>query len=540
MSCPGEIVLSIYADGELPSEEAARVRTHVESCSDCGALLRALQRENAVLMDVLAEEVLEQDAVPAASRWSWRSGALGAAVLSPLVYWAWQELLNLPPGLGWLVERDGLGGLLGVSRGVLRFLAGGQDPGTQLFGSLATVLAVFAVLGILALRRHLQFRTGAAVALPLLVGLALTSPARAAEIRSAEGGTVEIAAGELIEDNVFLSGESAIVAGVVEGDVFAAADRVEVTGEVRGNVYCAAEAVKITARVTGNVFALGGNLSVNSKVGGSLFLAGANVLLGKDGDLARDAYLVGESLRIEGRLRRGLYFAVEQAHIAGSVARSIRGYAGRFTLDSSGSVGGDLAVTVPTQDAFRVEPGAKVGGATQIEVDPGHAERDFLHVGFYLAVLAKALALLLLGLCGVTLFPRLLPGPPQSSVEAFRNMGIGLGVLVLVPFATLVIALTVVGIPIAIVLATTYAVLFYASTLVVAYFAGLRLPAAGHSRLVLRTGLSLVAILLLVELPLVGHGLNVMVHVFGMGYAAVHLKEQYAARRPGATGYSHG
>jgi hypothetical protein len=95
----------------------------------------------------------------------------------------------------------------------------------------------------------------------------------------------------------------------------------------------------------------------------------------------------------------------------------------------------------------------------------------------------------------------------------------------------------VIGIPIAVVLAMSYLVLFYTSTLVVAYFAGFLAPARLHFhpvlRLhpVLRTALSLLALSFLVELPWVGAGLNFSIRVFGMGCIAVHLHQLYAARR---------
>jgi anti-sigma factor RsiW len=528
MSCPTEMVLSVHADGELPNDEAAGVQIHVQSCSACAALLRSLQGENAVLRAVLAEEVLDHDT--AAPLWSWKPAALAAAC-APLVYWGWQALPALPAGFRWVGEPDGLGGLWGMARGVLRFLAAGQDPETLVLGAAATVLAVVLALATGALRQQLRLSSGVTVALTFL-GLALASPAGAAEIRSVDDGTVEIAAGERVDDDVFMSGDTVIVAGVVDGDVFAAGESVELTGEVKGNVYSAAERVTISGKVEGSVHAVGGTVTVNSKVDGSLFLAGGEVVLGKEAELTRDVYLVGESLRIEGALRRGLYAAAERADIVGSVARSIRGYAGHFSLGSGASVGGDLALTVPSEDRVRVEEGAKVGGATRVEVDPEHEKRDFLHLGFYLMVLAKTLALLLLGMGAVWLFPRLRPSPPVSSVEALRNLAIGVGVLVLAPVATVLIAVTVIGIPIAVVLGMASVVLFYTSTLVVAYFAGFLTPPRLHP--VLRTALCLLAISFLVELPWVGDGLNFSIRVFGMGCIAVHLYQLDAARRPGA------
>lgn len=55
MSCPDELTLSIYADGELPGAEARHVAAHLKGCATCKALLASLQQENAVLTEALGE-----------------------------------------------------------------------------------------------------------------------------------------------------------------------------------------------------------------------------------------------------------------------------------------------------------------------------------------------------------------------------------------------------------------------------------------------------------------------------------------------------
>lgn len=108
-------------------------------------------------------------------------------------------------------------------------------------------------------------------------------------------------------------------------------------------------------------------------------------------------------------------------------------------------------------------------------------------------------------------------------------MGIGLGVLIVVPVAALIVGLTVVAIPIAIVALMIYVVLAYASTLVVAYFVSQRVPAL-QNRVISSTMLCLLALLLLVKLPLLGPGLNFLIHILGMGYLVMHLKAVWASR----------
>ncbi len=399
-------------------------------------------------------------------------------------------------------------------------------------GFAATLLIVIGTLGVLSLRGPALGSAVAALALALVAGLGPVSTAHAAEFRLEEEGTVQVEAGESIEDTVFLAGKTAIVAGTVDGDVFAAAERVEITGTVRGNLYTGGESVAIAGEIGGNVHAGGKNVELDGKVGGSGFLAGQNVIVTERSELSRGGYLAGETVRSKGRVGKDLLFAAEKMEISGNVERNVRGYGRQVAVSSSGSVGGDLHVTVPAEDALEVDDGASIGGETTADIEEEHEHRAFLYPGFYFGVLAKTLAMLLIGFVLVALFPSLLPTAPESSREVLRDMGIGFVVLIAAPVAMLLAALTIIGIPVAILLAMAYALLLFLSTLVVAYFAGKRLPISGESggHVALRTGLTLLVILFVVEIPFVGGGLSFLIHIFGIGCLLVHLRNLYANR----------
>jgi hypothetical protein len=196
-------------------------------------------------------------------------------------------------------------------------------------------------------------------------------------------------------------------------------------------------------------------------------------------------------------------------------------------------VGGDFHVTVPAEDAAEIDEGATVAGETIVDVDEelDHERRAFLYPGFYVGVLAKAFALLLMGLLLVTFFPSLRPSAPESSGEVLRDMGIGFVALLATPVAVVLVALTVIGIPIALVVAAVYGLLLFVSTLVVADFAGQRLPIGDERRVFLRTALALLVILFVVEIPFIGGGLHFLVLIFGFGCLVMHLRNLYMARR---------
>jgi anti-sigma factor RsiW len=56
MNCFSELTYAVYADGELPAEEAAQVQEHLAACSPCRRLADSLQVETRALQQALQAE----------------------------------------------------------------------------------------------------------------------------------------------------------------------------------------------------------------------------------------------------------------------------------------------------------------------------------------------------------------------------------------------------------------------------------------------------------------------------------------------------
>src|SRR5262245_56147675 len=63
MTCPSPVTLSMYADGALAAEDAARLEWHATTCTACRTRIAALRRENELLRTAL-QEVDEAAAIP--------------------------------------------------------------------------------------------------------------------------------------------------------------------------------------------------------------------------------------------------------------------------------------------------------------------------------------------------------------------------------------------------------------------------------------------------------------------------------------------
>jgi hypothetical protein len=131
----------------------------------------------------------------------------------------------------------------------------------------------------------------------LLLLVALPLPALALVTQS--GGTVSVS--QATDDDVFVTG-GAISVDAPVGSLIAAGGQVTVNAPVKGDVIAAGGQVTINSDVGGKVVAAGGSVTLNGKVGTNAVLAGGNVALGPSSSVARDAMVSGGSVTNAGKV----------------------------------------------------------------------------------------------------------------------------------------------------------------------------------------------------------------------------------------------
>jgi len=106
MACPDELTLDLWLAGALPSEEAAAVASHVQTCATCAAAIQAAQALDAELHAALAldaEELRYVSGLELAS--SWRTSRPAAALS-----WGWIALAGVIAGFAaWLLAAPMVG-----------------------------------------------------------------------------------------------------------------------------------------------------------------------------------------------------------------------------------------------------------------------------------------------------------------------------------------------------------------------------------------------------------------------------------------------
>lgn len=281
----------------------------------------------------------------------------------------------------------------------------------------------------------------------LLLGLGLASPVRAKVIVQ-EKGTVNIPAAEVINDDLFIGAESADIAGTVNGDIYIGAGTVNFSGRVSGDLVIGAGTVTIDKAVIGDSLILGaGTVSIDdqTKIGGSL-LAGS-------GTFNNQAPVV-----------RNFMVGAGNVKLNAPVGGEARIGAGNLALGPKTIIGGDLTYGAKQ---FDQDPAAVIKGEVNKKemVEPKRINRPEMKQD-----LGKVLFAAKMGFSLVSFFGSLIVGlvllwlikkPTEAITDKIvtkfgASLGWGLVILCVAPFALLLLAITIVGLPLTFILCTFF------------------------------------------------------------------------------------
>jgi len=209
--------------------------------------------------------------------------------------------------------------------------------------------------------------------LVLTIGFGFTATAKAVEF----DGDGILEEGEIIDDDLFISGETVEINGTVNGDVFASGAIVKVNGTINGSLASGAQTILIDGNVTGSVYA------------GSMTLT-----LGSDTEIGRNLFYGGFNLSAQegSHIHRDLLVGAYQALLAGEVGRDVRAGVGALEID--GFVGNDVRAEVaspsegqPPQfypsppgldtiapSGIRISEGAEIGGSLHYKSSEDQSE----------------------------------------------------------------------------------------------------------------------------------------------------------------------
>lgn len=212
--------------------------------------------------------------------------------------------------------------------------------------------------------RHSRLGIRFLLTIGLLLTLAGTLAGSVLAVEFRSGGIVTIGRDEVINDDLFVSGDRVNVDGTVNGDLWVAGGRVEVNGTVNGSLFFAARLLNLNGRVTGSIYGAGSatTLGPQSRVGRNVYFVGAGLASRAGSVVQRDLLMAGSQAQIDGQVARDMSFGGNALVINGTVGRNVQAAVaapGTQTFTPP-FVGRDAPDPLPA--GLRVSPGARIGG----------------------------------------------------------------------------------------------------------------------------------------------------------------------------------
>ncbi len=292
--------------------------------------------------------------------------------------------------------------------------------------------------------------------------------------------------------------------------------------------------MELRADVQDDVRAAGGFVTISGSIAGDLIAVGGTVSLSPGAEVRGRAWLTGGTLEIGGRLDRGLRAAGGTVSIAGEINGDVELFADKITVLPSARIRGDIRYSGRHEPA--IDTGAQITGqVTYQPFETGVPART--PAAAWGARVAIVVSLMLTGVVLFLMFPSFAGGAAQAiASDSWKCLGLGLAVLIMGPIVALLLLVTVIGIPLAIIALAAYLIFLIAGYLTGALFLGelgLRwLDKDTRASIGLRAFSIVVAVLVLSIIgwiPLLGGLATLVALVFGLGALKLQAIRLYAS-----------
>jgi cytoskeletal protein CcmA (bactofilin family) len=215
------------------------------------------------------------------------------------------------------------------------------------------------------MNKKVSFKVFSVLALLLITLLVFVPAAYAFDGRS--GDKIEIGAGEIVNDDLYVGADTFVMDGTVNGDVVAAGSAIVINGTVDGDVIAAGKTITINGTVTGSARIAGMALTLgpNAKIGKDVMGAAYSLETKVGSSIGKDLVYAGYQLFSGGDVARNMNMGAEGAEINGKVGGYVKAEVGDASDKKQDSVRfSEFMKDVPPMPS--VNPGLKLGDNAKI------------------------------------------------------------------------------------------------------------------------------------------------------------------------------
>lgn len=337
--------------------------------------------------------------------------------------------------------------------------------------------------------------------------------AGASEFRTGE--SLIIMKDEVINDDIYFAGNSVIVEGTINGDLIAAGREIKVTGTINGGIIAAGGSIIVNGNVANDVRVAGGEVKIGGDVGDNVLAFTGQFFLGDNARISRDLTLGAGTAIIDGAVYGNINGGVSDLEMRGATKGNVTlEIDNNIRIFPGATIGGNLEYKGPSQGEIS---GIVSGKTTYKEAPPKKGDlRSKIE-----SEIIGYLWLLLIGIVSLMIAPELTQkNSDKVAMNPLKNLLWGLLFLIITPIVTILLLITIIGIPLSLILFIIYIVTIYISRIYVGYWVGgyvlQKLKIETRFR-VLTMAFGLLIVLIGINIPIIGIFIHLVVLLLGLG-----------------------
>ncbi|RJQ29030.1 hypothetical protein C4565_02775 [Candidatus Parcubacteria bacterium] len=290
----------------------------------------------------------------------------------------------------------------------------------------------------------------------------------AAEFRA--GQQSSLTPQEKIAENLYMVGGTVTSAGAAEKDVLIAGGTVLVSGPIAEDLSVVGGNITILSQVSGDVRVGGGNITISGDIGGDVLIGGGQIILASK-SIGGDVAMAGGTVRIDSQVKGNVKIAGGEIYINAPIDGNVNIKAEKLTLGSGADIKGNLVYEA--MKPASMESGAKVQGKTTFTEIKNKAKKSGV-VGFLtFALFAKFLMLLVTALLVGLIFRKYSKELVEQAVSnPLKELGRGIITIIVLPVLSIILLVTIIGIPLGILGLLSFIMLFIYGGIVTPIFLG--------------------------------------------------------------------
>jgi cytoskeletal protein CcmA (bactofilin family) len=378
--------------------------------------------------------------------------------------------------------------------------------------------------------------------LAVLIYPLTTSPAFAFEKTTFADKHLVIEADQVVDNDLFLAGETVEIYGTINGDVYVAGGEVLIDGTINGDLLVAGGQVIISGTITQDARLLGGQINFSGTVNRNLTLAGGSINLLPTAVLGNNLVIAGGNATIQTEVPGNLTLGVGTVLLSSRVGGDVQAGVGNLHLTNEALIEGNLRYL--SDRDLRLSGNATVSG--QIERVPpeslkpqdlDRSRQEFIqgarmatNAFHYISLISSAI----LGL----LIIRFLPNFSYRAITLIEERPAatfvtGLITLLVSPAIILLLFLLIITIPLSFLSIAIFTLAVYTARLFFIYWLGARLlnrlkrQAGRHTTFLIGAGIYY----LLTAIAIIGPLTLLVATIFGLGALVLAKKRTYESAR---------